>query len=37
MRRRAFYFEIFAISFAAILLEIAYTRIFSFKVYYYFT
>ena len=37
MRRRALYFEIAAISFAAILLEIAYTRIFSFKVYYYFT
>jgi hypothetical protein len=37
MKRRSFYLEIFAISFAAILLEISYTRIFSFKVYYYFT
>jgi len=34
---RSFTLEIFAISFAAILLEISYTRIFSFKVYYYFT
>jgi hypothetical protein len=34
---RAFYLEIFAIAFASILLEVAYTRIFSFKVYYYFT
>ena len=37
MKNRSFLFEIFAISFAAILLEISYTRIFSFKVYYYFT
>jgi hypothetical protein len=35
--RRQLYFEIFAASFAAFLLEIAYTRIFSFKVYYSFT
>ncbi len=34
---RALYFEIFTVSFAAILLEITYTRIFSFKLYYYFT
>ena len=32
-----FYAEIFAISFAAILLEVSYTRIFSFKLVYYFT
>jgi len=31
------YFEIFTVSLVAILLEISYTRIFSFKVYYYFT
>jgi hypothetical protein len=31
------YFEIFAASFSALLLEVAYTRIFSFKVFYYFT
>ena len=35
--RRQLYFEIFLASFAAFLLEIAYTRIFSFKVYYSFT
>ena len=35
--RRQLYFEIFAASLSAILLEIAYTRIFSFKVYYSFT
>lgn len=33
----SFYIEIFLVSFAGILLEIAYTRIFSFKLYYYFT
>ena len=37
MPRKTFYFEIFTVSLAAILLEISYTRIFSFKVYYYFT
>ena len=35
--KKSFYFEIFAVSLAAILIEITYTRIFSFKVYYYFT
>jgi predicted membrane-bound spermidine synthase len=35
--RAALYVSIFAISLAVILMEIAYTRIFSFKVYYYFT
>ena len=35
--RRQLFFEIFAASLSAILLEIAYTRIFSFKVYYSFT
>ncbi len=37
MRKLPLYPEIFAVSLAAILLEIAYTRIFSFKVYYLFT
>jgi spermidine synthase len=37
MPKKTFYFEIFAVSLAAILLEISYTRIFSFKVWYYFT
>ena len=37
MKPHTFYLEIFATAFAALLLEIAYTRIFSFKVYYYFT
>jgi hypothetical protein len=37
MRSRAFYLEIFLVSLAVILLEISYTRIFSFKLYYYFT
>ena len=37
MKQRSFIPEIFAISLAAILLEISYTRIFSFKIYYYFT
>lgn len=36
-RYRPTYFAIFAISLAVILLEISYTRVFSFKVYYYFT
>lgn len=35
--RGAPYLEIFAISLASIVLEIGYTRIFSFKLYYYFT
>jgi predicted membrane-bound spermidine synthase len=34
---RPAYLEIFATAFAGLLLEIAYTRIFSFKIYYYFT
>lgn len=34
---RRYYFEIFLVSFAALLLEISYTRIFSFKIYYFFT
>mgnify|MGYP003924326359 CR=1 FL=1 len=37
MRERHFYVEIFAVCFAAILLEISYTRVFSFKLYYYFS
>ena len=37
VRRTALSLEIFAISLAAIILEISYTRIFSFKLYYYFT
>src|SRR6185369_13906663 len=37
MPRKPLYFEIFATSLGALLLEIAYTRIFSFKVFYYFT
>ena len=37
MRERSFLLEIFLVSLAAILLEIGYTRIFSFKLYYYFT
>lgn len=32
-----YYFEIFAVSFAALLLEISYTRIISFKLFYYYT
>ena len=36
-RARPYYLAIFAVALAAILLEISYTRIFSFKVYYYFT
>ncbi|MFQ5416703.1 MAG: hypothetical protein ACE5FL_06605 [Myxococcota bacterium] len=37
MRDKTFRLEIFLIALAAILLEISYTRIFSFKLYYYFT
>ncbi len=37
MRKAGLRFEICAVSLAAILLEIAYTRIFSFKIYYFFT
>ena len=37
MNKTTFRLEIFLISMAAILLEISYTRIFSFKLYYYFT
>ena len=37
MRERSFGIEIFLVSLAAILLEISLTRIFSFKLYYYFT
>ncbi|GAG23449.1 unnamed protein product, partial [marine sediment metagenome] len=35
--RRRLYLQIFLIAFAALLLEIAYTRIVAFKFYYYFT
>ena len=34
---RRFYVEIFLISFAALLLEISYTRVVSFKLFYYYT
>jgi spermidine synthase len=37
MNRRAFYPEIFLVSFVALLLEISYTRVFSFKVSSYYT
>jgi hypothetical protein len=37
MRTRSFYPEIFAVCLAAILIEISYTRILSYKFYYYFT
>jgi MFS family permease len=37
MPRKPLYFEIFATALGALLLEISYTRIFSFKVFYYFT
>ena len=37
MPKKPLYFEIFTTSLGALLLEIAYTRIFSFKVFYYFT
>jgi spermidine synthase len=36
-RARACYLDVFAVALAAIVLEISYTRIFSFKLYYYFT
>jgi spermidine synthase len=36
-RARHFYFEIFLICFAALLLEISYTRLVSFKLFYYYT
>src|SRR3989304_6819916 len=35
--RERFYLQLFLFSFAVIVLEIAYTRIFSFKLFYYFT
>jgi hypothetical protein len=35
--RRVHYAEIFLVSFAALLLEISYTRIISFKLFYYYT
>ena len=35
--RSSYYFEVFLVALAVILLEISYTRIFSFKVFYYFT
>ena len=37
MTSRRFYPQVFLVSFAALLLEIAYTRIVAFKFYYYFT
>jgi hypothetical protein len=37
VRAQSFGIEIFVVSLAAILLEISLTRIFSFKLYYYFT
>jgi len=37
VREKSFRLEVFLISLAAILLEISMTRIFSFKLYYYFT
>jgi len=37
MREKRFYLEIFLVSLAAILLEISYTRVFSFKLFYYFS
>jgi len=37
MKSRRYYAQIFLVSFAALLLEIAYTRIVAFKFYYYFT
>lgn len=36
-QRRSFYLEIFAVSFAGLVLEISYTRVISFKLYYYYT
>lgn len=35
--RRSLYFETFAVAFAVLLLEVSYTRVFSFKLVYYFT
>ncbi len=35
--RRGYYVEIFLVSFAALLLEISYTRVISFKLFYYYT
>ena len=35
--RRSYYLEIFLVSFAGLLLEISYTRIVSFKLFYYYT
>jgi spermidine synthase len=37
MKQRSFYLEIFLVAFAALLLEISYTRVFSFKVTSYYT
>jgi spermidine synthase len=37
MQKRPLYFEIFTTALGSLLLEISYTRIFSFKVFYYFT
>lgn len=37
MNRRTFGFEIFLVALAAIILEVSYTRVFSFKLFYYFT
>jgi spermidine synthase len=37
VNRKNFYLEIFLVSLAAILLEVNYTRVFSFKLFYYFT
>ena len=36
-RERRYYLEIFLVSFAALLLEISYTRVFSYKIFYFFT
>ena len=36
-RGRSFHFEIFLMAFASLLLEVAYTRVISFKLYYYYT
>jgi hypothetical protein len=37
MRTRPLYLEIFLVAFGVVLLEISYTRVFSFKLFYYFT
>ena len=37
VQQKTFRLEIFLVSLAAILLEISYTRIFSYKLFYYFT